>query len=323
MKKLLIVLVAVLALGIPSAATSAVGAQLETPVGTLNLDVQNVASSTFNFNGATVPPDPSLEASNTDNVNVWVGGPGTTTDYVTQYPGFIRFQTLECARVQFIVPPPVNTVDTGWHCVTTDKAFTQDSITTTAESTPSNDSVSFIGDGNDNRAWYTLGANFSQVDLSSYAGLTLSGVVYSNVCTRIYLDVSHYSPGGTSGVNNETGCVGSTDSLTVQFASKSSNSRTLTSTTPCTGYSHTGIQTGSCSPTALSVRLAGGCVVPRLAGKTVAKARAALIKHDCRLGKITRKHSRVKRGRVIKPRMKVGSVHRVNTRVPLLVSRGR
>jgi hypothetical protein len=66
------------------------------------------------------------------------------------------------------------------------------------------------------------------------------------------------------------------------------------------------------------------CVVPKLHGKTLPKAKRLLKHAHCRLGKVTRKASKsVKPGRVIKSRFKAGTRHRAGTRVRVTVARAR
>jgi Invasin, domain 3/PASTA domain len=78
----------------------------------------------------------------------------------------------------------------------------------------------------------------------------------------------------------------------------------------------------------LSIRAARGkpkqCVVPKLAGKTVAAARRVLRRAGCTLGRTTRRTStRVRSGRVISSKPKAGTHRRHGTRVAVIVSRGR
>ena len=66
------------------------------------------------------------------------------------------------------------------------------------------------------------------------------------------------------------------------------------------------------------------CVVPKLAGKTVAAARRALRRAGCTLGKTTKRRStKVRAGRVVSSNPKRGAHRRHGTRVALVVSRGR
>jgi hypothetical protein len=64
------------------------------------------------------------------------------------------------------------------------------------------------------------------------------------------------------------------------------------------------------------------CVVPKLRGKTLPKAKRLLKRAHCRLGKVTRVESkRVKAGRVIKTRLKAGTRHRAGTRIRVTVAK--
>lgn len=66
------------------------------------------------------------------------------------------------------------------------------------------------------------------------------------------------------------------------------------------------------------------CLVADLRGRTVPGARRALRRRDCRLGRVTRRHSRlVRRGRVLAQRPPEGTRRRTGFRVRLVVSSGR
>jgi trypsin len=66
------------------------------------------------------------------------------------------------------------------------------------------------------------------------------------------------------------------------------------------------------------------CVVPRLRGKTLAAARVALSRGNCRLGKVTRAYSRsVRLGRIALQRPAAGVRLARGARVSVVVSRGR
>jgi thermitase len=64
------------------------------------------------------------------------------------------------------------------------------------------------------------------------------------------------------------------------------------------------------------------CVVPRLAGKTVFRARRLLSAHHCRLGKTARVFSRRARGRVVRQNRRPGTRLTRGARVNVVVSRG-
>jgi subtilisin family serine protease len=65
------------------------------------------------------------------------------------------------------------------------------------------------------------------------------------------------------------------------------------------------------------------CVVPRLAGKTLAGARTALTRARCALGRVTRRRSRVRRGRVVAQSVRPGTRRPRGSRVGVVLSRGR
>lgn len=65
------------------------------------------------------------------------------------------------------------------------------------------------------------------------------------------------------------------------------------------------------------------CVVPRLRLKTVPQARRALTQARCRLGRVKRVRSRVRRGRVIAQGRRARTRLPVGTRISIVVSRGR
>lgn len=63
------------------------------------------------------------------------------------------------------------------------------------------------------------------------------------------------------------------------------------------------------------------CVVPKLKGRTLAASKTALRRSQCRLGKVTRKHSaRVKHGRVISSRPRAGTKLPKGAKVALTIS---
>jgi RTX calcium-binding nonapeptide repeat (4 copies) len=64
------------------------------------------------------------------------------------------------------------------------------------------------------------------------------------------------------------------------------------------------------------------CVVPRLRGRTLVRARTALVRAHCALGKVRRVHSRFKRGVVVAQRPRAGVRKARGAKVALRVSRG-
>src|SRR4051794_2064559 len=81
----------------------------------------------------------------------------------------------------------------------------------------------------------------------------------------------------------------------------------------------TSTTTSTPPPTAAAAR----CTVPKLAGLTLKKAKAKLRRAHCALGKVTRKHSNKRRGRVIAQKPKPGTHGKPGMRVALVLSRGR
>jgi serine protease AprX len=66
------------------------------------------------------------------------------------------------------------------------------------------------------------------------------------------------------------------------------------------------------------------CVVPNVRGRTVRRARAALTRQRCRLGRVARAYSaRVRRGRIVRQSRRPGARLARGTRVNVVVSRGK
>jgi serine/threonine-protein kinase len=65
------------------------------------------------------------------------------------------------------------------------------------------------------------------------------------------------------------------------------------------------------------------CVVPKVVGLTLAKAKAKIKKAHCRVGKITKKHSsKKKKGKVLKQSPKAGKHLAAASKVNLTVGKG-
>jgi hypothetical protein len=100
---------------------------------------------------------------------------------------------------------------------------------------------------------------------------------------------------------------------------------TGTGTQPGTGTTGTGggttTQQLGTTPTTTTPNVKR-CVVPKLVGKTLKKAKRALEKAGCKPGKTTSKKSKKKKGRVIKQRYKAGKKLPLGTKVALTVSKG-
>jgi hypothetical protein len=67
----------------------------------------------------------------------------------------------------------------------------------------------------------------------------------------------------------------------------------------------------------------GLCTVQHLWGKTLPVAKRTLARANCRVGKIRRAYSRLKRGRVIREKPRAGTVLPKGSKVNLVVSLGR
>ena len=65
------------------------------------------------------------------------------------------------------------------------------------------------------------------------------------------------------------------------------------------------------------------CKVPGLKALTLKKAKAKLRKAHCRLGKVTKKQSRARKGRVIAQSPKRGALRTNGAKVRVVLSRGR
>jgi hypothetical protein len=65
------------------------------------------------------------------------------------------------------------------------------------------------------------------------------------------------------------------------------------------------------------------CAVPRLKGKTVAKARTLLRRAHCALGRVSHSHSRLRRGLIVSQRPRAGAARPRGTKVRVVVSLGR
>jgi RTX calcium-binding nonapeptide repeat (4 copies)/PASTA domain len=66
----------------------------------------------------------------------------------------------------------------------------------------------------------------------------------------------------------------------------------------------------------------GICVVPRVRSRSLARARALIVKAGCKVGKVTRVRSRVRRGVVLRQRPVAGARRPRGTKIALRVSRG-
>lgn len=98
------------------------------------------------------------------------------------------------------------------------------------------------------------------------------------------------------------------------------------------GWSGACSGTGGCSVTmnqarsvtaTFTAKPAPACVVPNLKGKTLTSAKSALTHAHCAAGKITRKFSKVKKGRVISQKPKAGTHLSAGSKVNLVLSKGK
>jgi len=65
------------------------------------------------------------------------------------------------------------------------------------------------------------------------------------------------------------------------------------------------------------------CVVPRVTGKKLKAAKRVLTRAHCKAGKVTKKFSKVKRGRVVSQRPKPGTNLPAGAKVRLVISKGK
>jgi hypothetical protein len=127
-----------------------------------------------------------------------------------------------------------------------------------------------------------------------------------------------------AGINCPAGC-----SATFAYGTPVTLTAIATAKSLFTGWS--GDCTGSAPTCALSMtanhtataQFVPKCVVPKVVGKTLKKARARIKKAHCRVGKITKKAStKKKKGRVLKQKPKPGRILRPNAKVNLTVGKG-
>ncbi len=64
------------------------------------------------------------------------------------------------------------------------------------------------------------------------------------------------------------------------------------------------------------------CVVPKLKGKKLKAAKRAIRRAHCQVGRVVKRHSKVKRSRVIRQRPRAGTERAAGSPVKLIVSRG-
>ena len=89
------------------------------------------------------------------------------------------------------------------------------------------------------------------------------------------------------------------------------------------GCSVTMSQAQSVSATFTLQSSAPVCLVPKVKGKKLAAAKRALTQAHCKAGKVTKKFSKVKKGRVISQRPKPGTNLAPDAKVNLVISKGK
>ncbi len=89
------------------------------------------------------------------------------------------------------------------------------------------------------------------------------------------------------------------------------------------GCSVTMSQAQSVSATFTLQSSAPVCLVPKVKGKTLARAKSALTQAHCQAGKVTKKFSKVKKGRVISQRPKPDTNLAADAKVNLVISKGK
>ena len=110
----------------------------------------------------------------------------------------------------------------------------------------------------------------------------------------------------TVGASASTGTTGATATSGTTGAATTTTSTTVTTTT-----------------TTRTVIVRRRCVVPRLIGKRLARARRLAVRAGCRMGRVSRAYSRrIRRGRIAAQRPHAGRRVARGTRVNVVVSRG-
>jgi uncharacterized repeat protein (TIGR02543 family) len=127
-----------------------------------------------------------------------------------------------------------------------------------------------------------------------------------------------------AGVNCPKACLGSFLYGTALTLTATPSKKAVFSgwTGDCAGKSKTCALSMTANHTA-TAKFTAKCVVPKLKGLTLKKARAKLKKAHCRVGKITKKAStKKKQGRVLKQKSKPGKILKPNAKVNLTVGKG-
>jgi Glycoside hydrolase family 44/PASTA domain len=169
---------------------------------------------------------------------------------------------------------------------------------------------------------------------SSDGALTL--VVVNKSSSELTSDVglAGFTPGGPAQVWRWTGTASGIQRMPDQavaaggftgtFAPRSMTMIVIPPATPSSGGSNlpAGSDQGAPVPSPSGSTVVR-CKVPKLTGLTLKKAKAKLKKARCRLGKVTKKRSAKRKGRVIAQKPKRGSVRKAGTKVSVVLSRGR
>jgi hypothetical protein len=91
----------------------------------------------------------------------------------------------------------------------------------------------------------------------------------------------------------------------------------------CSGAAACAVTMTKTQPVSATFTLKPVCVVPKLKGKRLSAAKRALARAHCRSGKVTRKFSKAKKGRVISQKPGPGKHLPAGTKVSLALSKGK
>lgn len=119
------------------------------------------------------------------------------------------------------------------------------------------------------------------------------------------------------------GATTTTSSATTSHTYTSTGAKTISLTVTDSDSSLNDGRTGSKSIQVTVGTAKPACIVPKLKGKTVKAAKNALTKAHCKAGKVTKKFSKVKKGRVISQKPGAGKHEPSGTKVNLVVSKGK
>jgi subtilase family serine protease len=91
----------------------------------------------------------------------------------------------------------------------------------------------------------------------------------------------------------------------------------------CSGTGTCGVTMSQARSVTATFSLGPVCLVPKVKGKTLSAARGALTRAGCKAGAVTKKFSKVKKGRVIAQKPKAGTDLPEGARVNLVLSKGK